>query len=47
LGDALLGVFSGMLTFLVILLGEILPKTLAERYAIPIATAVAIPSEAP
>jgi CBS domain containing-hemolysin-like protein len=42
-GDALLGVFSGVLTFLVILLGEILPKTLAERYAIPISLAVAIP----
>lgn len=42
-GDALLGVFSGVLTFLVILLGEILPKTLAERYAIPLALAVAIP----
>ncbi len=42
-GDALLGVFSGILTFLVIVLGEILPKTLAERYAIPIALGVAIP----
>jgi Mg2+/Co2+ transporter CorB len=36
-GDALLGVFSGVLTFLVILFGEMLPKTLAERYAEPIA----------
>lgn len=42
-GDALLGVFSGVLTFLVILLGEILPKTIAERYAIAIGLAVAIP----
>jgi CBS domain containing-hemolysin-like protein len=42
-GDALLGVFSGLLTFLVIVLGEILPKTLAERYALPIALSVAIP----
>ncbi|PZO42894.1 MAG: HlyC/CorC family transporter [Shackletoniella antarctica] len=42
-GDALLGVFSGVLTFLVIVVGEILPKTLGERYAIPIALLVAIP----
>jgi CBS domain containing-hemolysin-like protein len=42
-GDALLGIFSGILTFLVILLGEILPKTLAERYAVPTALTVAIP----
>jgi CBS domain containing-hemolysin-like protein len=42
-GDALLGVFSGLLTFLVIVLGEILPKTLGERYAVKIALLVAIP----
>jgi CBS domain containing-hemolysin-like protein len=42
-GDALLGVFSGILTFLVIVFAEILPKTLAERYAEPIALTVAIP----
>ena len=42
-GDALLGAFSGGLTFLVIVFGEILPKTLAERYAEPIALMVAIP----
>ncbi|TVQ06208.1 MAG: HlyC/CorC family transporter [Leptolyngbya sp. DLM2.Bin27] len=42
-GDAMLGAFSGVLTFLVIVVGEILPKTLAERYAIPIALLVAIP----
>ncbi|WOD38731.1 hemolysin family protein [Nodosilinea sp. E11] len=42
-GDALLGLFSGVLTFLVILVGEILPKTLGERYAITIALMVAIP----
>lgn len=42
-GDALLGVFSGVLTFLVIVVGEILPKTLGERYAIPIALLVAMP----
>ena len=42
-GDAMLGAFSGVLTFLVIVVGEILPKTLGERYAIPIALLVAIP----
>ncbi|MEO1093691.1 MAG: hemolysin family protein [Cyanobacteria bacterium J06638_28] len=42
-GDAVLGVFSGCLTFLVIVFAEILPKTLAEQYAQPIALAVAIP----
>jgi CBS domain containing-hemolysin-like protein len=42
-GDALLGVFSGGLTFLVIVFGEILPKTLAEQYAQPIALMMAIP----
>ncbi|MFH7242771.1 MAG: hemolysin family protein [Spirulina sp.] len=41
--DALLGVFTGVLTFLVILFGEIFPKILGERYAIPIALAIAIP----
>jgi CBS domain containing-hemolysin-like protein len=33
LGDAWLGLFSGILTFLIILFGEILPKTLGERNA--------------
>ena len=42
-GDTLLGVFSGLLTFSEILFAEILPKTLAERYAEPIALAVAMP----
>ncbi|MGB5972836.1 MAG: hemolysin family protein, partial [Nodosilinea sp.] len=41
--DALLGAFTGLLTLLVILFGEIFPKILAERYAIPIALALAIP----
>ncbi|MEB3289417.1 MAG: hemolysin family protein [Leptolyngbya sp.] len=41
--DALLGVFTGLLTLLVILFGEIFPKILGERYAIPIALAIAIP----
>ena len=42
-GDALFGVFSGALTFSVIVFAEILPKTFAERYAISIGMAVAIP----
>lgn len=41
--DALLGIFTAVLTLLVILFGEIFPKIFGERYAIPIALAVAIP----
>jgi CBS domain containing-hemolysin-like protein len=43
LGDAWLGVFSGILTFLIIIFGEIIPKTLGERYAENISLLVAIP----
>jgi CBS domain containing-hemolysin-like protein len=43
LGDALFGIFSGVLTFLIIIFGEILPKTIGERYAEPIAIVMAIP----
>ncbi|MEO0988124.1 MAG: hemolysin family protein [Cyanobacteria bacterium J06639_14] len=43
--DILLGIFSGVLTFLVIVFAEILPKTLAEQYAQPIALMVAIPMQ--
>ena len=43
LGDTWLGVFSGVLTFLIIILGEIIPKTLSERYAENIALFIAIP----
>ena len=43
LGDAWLGVFSGILTFLVIIFGEIFPKTLSERYSENISLAIAIP----
>lgn len=43
LGSEWLGVFSGMLTFLVIIFSEILPKTLGERYAEQIALIVARP----
>ncbi len=41
--NTLLAVFSGVLTFLIILFGEILPKTIAERYAEQIAVYIAIP----
>ena len=37
------GVFSGMLTFLIIVFGEIVPKTLSQRYAEPICLFIAIP----
>ncbi len=43
LGDTWLGVFSGVLTFLIIILGEIIPKTLSERYAENVALFIAIP----
>jgi CBS domain containing-hemolysin-like protein len=42
-GDAVLGIFSGILTFLVIVFAEILPKTLGEQYAQPLALLAAIP----
>ena len=43
LGDAWLGVFSAILTFLIIIFGEIVPKTLGERYAETFALFVAVP----
>ena len=43
LGDTWLGVFSGVLTFLIIIFGEILPKTVGDRYAESISLMVAIP----
>ncbi|NEP10328.1 MAG: HlyC/CorC family transporter [Symploca sp. SIO2C1] len=43
LGDAWLGLFSAMLTFLIIVCSEIVPKTLGERYAESLALSVAIP----
>lgn len=43
LGDAWLGIFSGILTFLIIVFGEIVPKTLCQRYAEPVSLFVAIP----
>lgn len=43
LGNAWLGVFSAILTFLVIVFGEIIPKTLGERYAMQFSLTVALP----
>lgn len=43
LGDEWLGLFSGLLTFLIIIGGEIVPKTLGERYAERLAILVALP----
>jgi CBS domain containing-hemolysin-like protein len=43
LGDAWLGLFSGLLTFLIIILGEILPKTVGQKYAENLALLLALP----
>lgn len=43
LGDTGLGIFSAFLTFLIIVFGEIMPKTVGERYAENIALTVALP----
>ena len=43
LGSRWLGLVSGILTFLVILLSEIIPKTLGERYSEQIALVIARP----
>lgn len=43
LGDAWLGLFSGILTFLIIIFGEIIPKTVGERYSTNISLLIAIP----
>jgi CBS domain containing-hemolysin-like protein len=43
LGDRWLGVFSGILTFLIIIFGEIVPKTVGERNAEKIALLTALP----
>jgi CBS domain containing-hemolysin-like protein len=42
-GDRWVGVVSGVLTFLVILFAEIMPKTLGERYAERVSLAIALP----
>lgn len=43
LGDTWLGIFSGIFTFLIIIFGEIIPKTLGERYSVSIALLAALP----
>lgn len=43
LGDNWLGLFSAVLTFLIIIFGEIIPKTLGERYAETLALLTALP----
>jgi CBS domain containing-hemolysin-like protein len=43
LGNQWLGLFSGILTFLIIICSEIIPKTLGENYAEKISLAVARP----
>jgi CBS domain containing-hemolysin-like protein len=43
LRDGTLGIFSGVLTFSIIVFGEIIPKTLGERYAEKAALIVALP----
>jgi CBS domain containing-hemolysin-like protein len=43
LGDSWLGLFSGILTFLIIIFGEIIPKTIGERYAEQMSLFAAIP----
>lgn len=43
LGDTLLGIFSGLFTFLIIIFAEIIPKTIGERYSEQIAMLGALP----
>ncbi|MDB9445662.1 hemolysin family protein [Anabaena sp. CS-542/02] len=43
LGDTWLGIFSAILTFLIIMFGEIIPKTIGERYCEQIAMVTALP----
>jgi len=43
LGNQWLGTFTGILTFLIIVFGEIIPKTIGENHALPIALATAKP----
>jgi len=43
LGQEWLGLLTGILTFLIIIFGEIVPKTMGERYADRLALVVAIP----
>ncbi|MGK7932063.1 MAG: hemolysin family protein, partial [Microcystaceae cyanobacterium] len=43
LGETWIGFFSAILTLLIILFAEIIPKTIGERYATQISLAIAIP----
>jgi CBS domain containing-hemolysin-like protein len=43
LGEAWLGVFSGVLTLLIIIGAEIIPKTIGQRHAVPIGLLIARP----
>lgn len=43
LGSQWLGVFSAILTFLIIIFGEIIPKTIGERYSEQLAMLAALP----
>ncbi|MBF2057434.1 MAG: HlyC/CorC family transporter [Cyanobacterium sp. T60_A2020_053] len=43
LGEQWLGIFSGILTFLIIIFAEILPKTLGQRYADSLSLSIALP----
>lgn len=43
LGDAYLGVATGVLTFSIIIFGEVIPKGIGERYKIPVALLFAKP----
>lgn len=45
LGSQWLGVFSGILTFLIIIFAEIIPKTLGQRYADNLALLLAFPTK--
>lgn len=45
LGNQWLGIFSAILTFLIIIFGEIIPKTVGQRYADNLALWLAFPSK--
>ena len=46
LGDAWVGIFAAVLTFLIMVFGEILPKRIGERFAQPLALVLARPVRA-
>ena len=43
LGDAYLGIGSGILTFVIIVFGEVIPKAIGERFKVPVALFLAKP----